>query len=175
MKHQHAELFIYGGLEVRGGDIAEIPLVTKPCGRVQRIFDRALRGEIEMKRRGASGGTGGERAIHSDPSTRARLEFGELVFARFIRPPCEASFALDAQRIGEVVEVAPQDLDDLNQLLGRHLAQPGLDGGQGLAVLEAELIGELLLGQAPGLASGFKSAGNNGFHRLWAPGPGTCL
>ncbi|MCZ7634748.1 MAG: hypothetical protein M5U12_00945 [Verrucomicrobia bacterium] len=121
---------------------------ASPCRL--RLLERAALGEVQLLQQRVVRLTLDfpETTVRGNPPARLGLELVERRGRSPYRPPRERAFADQREGVSEILQLFPEHLDQLHQLLGGELALARFNVGKRLAVVETQLGGQFVLTQA---------------------------
>ena len=120
-----------------------------------RIFERGCTSQVERmpKPPRPLALLPGQLPVHGDPSTGAAFKLvDDLTRDIRTRPEAELAFALQAEGIGEVVEVNAENVHRHDEFIRVERTLSILHPGNDLTMFQAEAVCQLLLGQAGSVA-----------------------
>ena len=129
------------------GACAQPELFGEPLTGSHDFLGRYLgrKGKRPAQQRAGASDLQSQMAVRPDPGARlAFVRFQPLGFDTLL-PPREASLAREEKGIDEVVQRGAQLFDRDQKFIGCQAPDAGLDGGDGLPVLETEDPGKIVL------------------------------
>ncbi len=139
-QHEDAELALHGVRQAQRGRVAEREFLREALTGFGRVLVAAGLGQRERaaQQRRALAHLRAERAEQRDQPPGLLLIGFEFRCRDTALTPGEATLAGKLERVGEPIQGRGQHIGEAQQFLGRDAAIAGLDGREGLAVLEAE-------------------------------------
>ena len=165
LEHQNVQTVFQHRPQRRRWAISESHAFAERLTRLARVLQGgvARQGQFRFKPSRLPLVLPGQLPVHRDPPPRSAFEFvdGRARHLR-TRPEREFPFTLQAERVGEVVQIDAEQVHRQDELLCGEGALPIFDAGDVLAMVEPQVSRQSVLRQAGSFAGRPQTGGNPG-------------